>query len=208
MCSNHLDAVRKKESDRRYAPFFTAQQSRADIEASGMGGDYFPRLYKWLRSDGYAILNGWLRSYQIPMELNPAEGCVWAPETSSTQSAIENSATPFEQDIYESIAEGTQGFQGGWISSIALRRLAESRRFNISARKCSSIIEGMGYVRHPSLSNGRAGAMVAAETGRPVLYIKRGSMLVNIVDGGAVVERYCRDQGFPILGDTSKIAAQ
>ena len=36
--SNHKDAVQKTQSDRRFAVFFTAQQSAADIQAAGMGG--------------------------------------------------------------------------------------------------------------------------------------------------------------------------
>lgn len=196
LCSNHHDAVRKHKDDRRYAPFFTAQQSRADMAACGMTGDYFPRLYSWLRGGGHEILNGWLRGYSIAAEFNPAEGCTRAPDTSSTEDAIIRSATAPEQDIYEAVAEGRPGFRGGWVSSIALRRLMDDNRRRLSALQRGQTIEGLGYVKHPALHNGRAGGTVAVEGGRPVLYVKEDSIHANIYSGTEALIKYQDAQGF------------
>jgi len=51
-CTNHRDAVLKSENDRRYAVFFTAQQSAEDLRRDGMDGNFFPSLYQWLRAGG------------------------------------------------------------------------------------------------------------------------------------------------------------
>ena len=67
--------VRKTKDDRRFAIFYTAQQSMADIVKDGMGGNYFPELYNWLKRDGYAIVTDYLKNYSIPVELNPAGEC-------------------------------------------------------------------------------------------------------------------------------------
>src|SRR5690606_27879895 len=46
---NHRDAIRKTRRDRRFAVFYTAQQSFEDLARDGMDGDYFPALYRWLK---------------------------------------------------------------------------------------------------------------------------------------------------------------
>lgn len=90
--SNHRDAIRKTIRDRRFAIFFTAQQNGSDLERDGMGGDYFPNLYDWLKNqNGYAIVANYLENYQIPDELNPATKCHRAPKTTSTDEVIEAS---------------------------------------------------------------------------------------------------------------------
>ena len=64
--SNHKDAIRKTRNDRRFAVFFTAQQSAEDLARDGMAGDYFPNLYEWLRGGGYAAIAYFLSTYDIP----------------------------------------------------------------------------------------------------------------------------------------------
>ena len=173
MTTNHQDAVRKTKSDRRYAPFFTPQQSIDDINRDGLGGDYFPNLYAWARADGYAIVANYLNTYQIPDELNPATKMHRAPETSSTMTAIKVSLGTAEQEIMNAVEEGVQGFRGGWVSSVKLNDLLTKTgkaRF-VSLNKRTEVMESLGYK-----STGRSSMiMVQEDSKRPVLYMMPGT---------------------------------
>jgi hypothetical protein len=46
--------------------FYSAQQLDVDLARDGMDGDYFPKLYTWLKGDGYAIVADYLANYAIP----------------------------------------------------------------------------------------------------------------------------------------------
>ena len=132
---NHRDGVPVTIDSRRYAVFYTAQQSRADLERDGMGGRYFPDLYDWAlgrnarahlgANYGLAVVNRYPQTYAIAEEFNPAGQCQRAPTTSSTAAAVEESRGTVEQEILEAIGQGLPGFAGGWVSSIALERLLE-----------------------------------------------------------------------------------
>ena len=89
--SNHRDAIKKTGNDRRFCVLFAAQQEASHLQRDGLGGSYFPDLYRWLRADGYAIISEFLHTYAIPQELNPAGECQRAPITSSTATAIQAS---------------------------------------------------------------------------------------------------------------------
>ncbi len=175
MCSNHQDAVRKSRNDRRFCVFFMAQQEYGDLHRDGVGGNYFPELYRWLRTEGYAIVNHFLKSYQIPELLDPAKECHRAPETSSTSEAIAVGLGIAEQEILEAIAEGRQGFRKGWLSSISVERLLKEKTGrNLSARKRGEIVHSLGYSPHPGLHGGRASVVVPLDGGRPRLYMSAG----------------------------------
>src|SRR5690606_1299148 len=77
---------------------------------------------------GYAMVTHYLRTYDIPEELDPAGACHRAPRTSSTEQALRQSMGSVEQEIIEAIEEGRQGFAGGWVSSRALDQLLSSLR--------------------------------------------------------------------------------
>lgn len=167
-CTNHRDAVLKSRNDRRYAVFFTHQQSADDIKRDGMGGGFFPALYEWLRKDGYAHIAHFLLSYAIPDELNPATLCHRAPETSSTDEAVSASTGAIEAEIIEAVESETIGFKGGWISSYALERMLKERGFKISRPRVGSILTELGYRQW-----GRATKAIMVEDGkRPVLWVK------------------------------------
>lgn len=196
LSSNHRDAVRKNENDRRYAIFYTAQQSAQDMARDGMTGNYFPELYRWLRLGGYAVVTEYLCSYQIPDELNPAVNCHRAPRTSSTDAAIACSLGTIEQEVQEAIDSGRPGFCGGWISSLALDKLLEDRRLSGKmprARRRDMLLQ-MGYDYHPALPKGRVHNPIAAEGGRPCLYIKAGHLAGNLSTVNDVVRRYTEAQ--------------
>lgn len=173
--SNHKDAVRKTNRDRRFCVLFSAQQEADDLKRDGMDGDYFPNLYNWLRADGYAIVSELLHTFPIPDEYNPATGCQRAPTTTSTASAISASTGGVEQELHEAIAQGLPGFCGGFVSSIQLDRLLErlglARRITHSKRK--EMLEGLGYAYHPALIEGRVNNMVLPDGGKPRLFVHR-----------------------------------
>jgi primase-polymerase (primpol)-like protein len=197
MCSNHKDGIRKSQLDRRFAVMYTAQQHGGDMERDGMNGNYFPRLYDWLNSGGYAIVNDYLRSYSIPESLNPAGACHRAPTTSSTVEAIGLSLGPIEQDILEAVDSERPGFKGGWLSSHAFSNLLGHSGRKLTHSKRNELLYAMGFVRHPGLNGGRVGATVAAEGGgRPILYIKKGHTCANLTDNEDIFKEYLAAQGY------------
>lgn len=197
--SNHKDAVPKTENDRRVAIFYTAQQSKADIERAGMGGTYFPDLYDWLRADGFAIVARFLMSYQIPDELNPATKCRRAPDTSSTAEAVNVCQGNVEQEIAEAVAQGVPGFAGGWISSMAIDRLfrdtGNDRRVPRSRRR--ELLQRLGYDYHPALRDGRVDNAIFPDGGKPRLFVKMDSILRNYTTPAEVARAYSEAQGVP-----------
>lgn len=190
--SNHKDAILKTKNDRRIAILFSAQQQASDLTRDGMDGDYFPKLYNWLRADGYAIVADLLHTFPIPDEFNPATKCQRAPITSTTGLAISASAGGIEQEVMEAIAQGLPGFCGGWISSMQLDKLLErmgaARRFTHSKRK--EMLEGMGYVYHPALNEGRVNNMVLPDAGKPRLFVLKASAAFNIVGSAEAAKDY------------------
>lgn len=202
--SNHKDAIRKSEDDRRFAVFYTAQQSALDIVRDGMDGDYFPNLYGWLDADGYAIVNHYLRNYAIPDELNPATKCNRAPITSSTVEAVAMGLGSVEQEILEAVAEERVGFAGGWVSSVALERLLKDMRADraIPRNKRRDMMLTLGYDWHPKLHNGRVNNPINIdENKKPCLYVKRGHVSLNFTTPSEIAAAYLKAQQPSIASD-------
>lgn len=180
MNSNHKNGLPKSADDRRIAPIFTAQQSAEDIEMCGMGGEYFPRLYAWLRGGGYAIISELLHTRPIPPEFNPCLEfglCHRAPTTSSTSEAIAASLGGVEQEILERIERAEPGFAGGWVSSLALDRLIEAMRAEtrLPRNRRRELLRALGYDWHPHLPEGRVNNIVMPDGGKPKLYIHKAN---------------------------------
>jgi hypothetical protein len=195
--SNHKDAIRKTRNDRRFAVFYSAQQSAEDLVRDGMTGDYFPKMYDWLRKGGYAIVNKFLSEYKIPDALNPAGACHRAPETSSTTEAVTASMGAVEQEIVEAISEERFGFAGGWVSSIAIDRLLSIMRMSrqIPQNKRRELMHELGYEYHPALKNGRVNNPIPIEESKkPRLYIKNGHISQGLTGASKVVEAYVKAQ--------------
>ncbi len=191
--SNHKDAVRKTKNDRRFSIFYTAQQTIEDLKRDGMDCDYFPNLYKWLRSGGYASIASYLDNYTIPAARNPAGACHRAPTTTSTVEAVENSLGGVEQEIQECIDEGRPGFAGGWISSVALQKLLENinadRRIPLNKRR--AMLQTLGYDWHPSLNRGRTTSFVAVDNhSKSRLFIREGHVSYNLKTNSEIVKAY------------------
>jgi hypothetical protein len=197
---NPRDGLRKDRNDRRFCVFYTKQQNADDINADGMGGDYFPNLYRWLQEGGYAIVANYLATYQIPNELNPAGACHRAPTTSSTEEAVNASMGSIEQEILEAVEEGRPGFAGGWISSTAVERLLQSLRMGraIPRNKRRELLESLGYEYHPALKDGRVNNVIAMDGGKPRLFIKQGHIHANLISAAEVSRHYQEAQGAPV----------
>lgn len=194
--SNHKDGIRKTRNDRRFAPFYTAQQEASDLHRDGMAGGYFQRLYAWLRADGYAHVHEFLATYKIPDELNPALGHI-APITTSTREAVAQGLGRIEQEIMEAIDRGDAGFKGGWVSSVMVDRLLHAIGYSrsIAPNKRREIMGNLGYDHHPALKEGRVNNNVLPDNGKPRLYVHRDdSGLMAIHDPAEVARRYAMDQ--------------
>lgn len=207
MFSNHKDAARKTVDDRRLCVFYTAQQSREDMLRDGMGGSYFPQLWAWAKAGGFAAVNGFLRSYAIPAEFNPAVDAVWAPDTTSTSEAIKCSMGAVEQEIMEAVAQGVTGFKGGWVNSIALDKLIEDKRLKVAMNKRTLMLKGIGYVPHPALTGGRVNNPIIMENNKkPRLYVKAGHPAESIESPAMVSTSYQQAQGYEV-GTSAAVGA-
>jgi len=199
-CTNYKDAIGKTATDRRYAIFYTAQQYMGDLQRDGMTGNYFPRLWDWLRDGGYAIVNDYLHTYPLIDALNPAKDCVRAPITSSTREAIFTCRTEEEQAIMDAIEEGQWGFRGGWLSNRAIERWMKANKIRQNYRKRLDLIQSIGYVEHPFLYNNNGRVHVRFEEGylgfgNPKLYLRRGHPALQLKDNADITQHYLRAQG-------------
>jgi hypothetical protein len=190
--SNHKDALKIEADERRYAPFFCAQQRLSDLHRDGMDGTYFKDLFAWLAAGGYAIITDYLKKYPIPDALNPSM-MDRAPRTSSTDEAIIESLGSIEQEIMAAISEGRQGFRAGWISSHYLGSLFRDQGIKLARNKRLEIVEGLGYVRHPGLAKGQCHNDVQPDGVKSVLYIKIGHVDSSL-QGSDVAKKYTNDQ--------------
>jgi hypothetical protein len=155
--SNHRNAIRKTENDRRIASLFGAQQIKTHLARDGLTDEYFITLYSWANREGYAHVAHYLATLKIADELNPAKGMIRAPDTSSTHAAIHAGRGVVEQEIAEAVAEGRKGFRNGWLNSIAFDNLlAEIGKQRVVSRNARhDMLEALGYRLHPKLLQGR-----------------------------------------------------
>lgn len=207
MCTNWRAGVPVTVDQRRYAVFYTAQQSREDMDRDGMGGSYFAKLYDWCKGlnawteygpgYGFAVINYYLQRYALVAEFNPAGDCQIAPKTSTAAEAIEESRGGVEQEILEAIGEGRTGFCGGWISSTYLDRMLKSMKTDrqITHKRRRDMLLSLGYEWHPGLIDGRVDNPVAPDGARSRLYIKRGHIHANLTQRSEIARYYSEAQG-------------
>jgi Family of unknown function (DUF5906) len=178
--SNHKDGLRKSPNDRRICPLYTAQQTKEDLLRDGMIDNldseesaYFDRLWSWFESGGNAHVLHYLQHFPIPDKYNFAKRCRRAPRTSSTDEALQAGLGGVEQAILAAVADGRQGFRGGWISSYYLTRLLMELRkdHQISLNMRALILRDIGYVPHPQLARGRANNPLRTGEGKSTLYV-------------------------------------
>lgn len=198
--SNHRRAVQKTRNDRRLAIFYTAQQSAEDVVRAGMDGEYFGRLYGWLKGNGgygYACVAEYLATYPIDPEFDPAGRCQRAPSTSTSAEAVIATVGGIESEVLEAIDQGVQGFRGGWVSSMALDQLLvrtrNEGRLPRTMRK--EMLEGLGYAWHPALSHGRVNNDVMPDGGKPRLFVQPGHPSLTLTSPAEVARAYTAAQG-------------
>lgn len=193
--TNHKDGLRKTHSDRRFAPFYTAQQEKEDLIRDGLTARYFQDLYVWLRNGGHETVAEYLHTYEILDQHNPALGHT-APLTRSTEQAIIESLPLLEQEILEAIAQEFPGFRGGWVSSIALDNLLKQMRLNtkFSHSKRGLILKQLGYRIHPGLAGGRVNNTVLPDGGKPRLFIRAGMPAIELTGAAEISKAYSEAQ--------------
>lgn len=194
---NQQRGLRKTQDDRRYCPFFTPQQRKADLARDGMTGDYFPKLYHWLKmEDGYAIVTELLNTYAIPSELNPAlevgGRAHIAPYTSTTPDALRAGVGRVEQELAEAISAGRPGFRGGWISftmfGALLKESGLGGRLSPNVRR--EILQDAGYDWHPGLHEGRSPVATLPDGDKPRLFVAKGHPAGVLRDPAAIAGAY------------------
>lgn len=188
ICTNYKNGVPIDLNNRRYAIFFTAQQKREHKERDGLTPRYFRNLLDWLyglneyaaygANYGLRVMCNYLHEYEILEEFDPARMATEAPNTTSTDEAINESRGRIEQEILEAIEQELPGFAGGWISSIKVNELLERNRLYIAPIKRREIMVSMGYDWHPALKHtkGRTNNIVRPDNGKPRLFCKKDSL--------------------------------
>jgi hypothetical protein len=195
--SNHKEALRVNNDERRYCIFITPQQVKEDLERDGMDGRYFPKLIAWLyKEGGFAIVSEFLHTYAIPAELNPAGDCQRAPVSTTFHEAVAASQGGIEQDLEAAVEECAQGFRGGWVSSTYFEQLPRVVKSNLTRNKRHEILVKMGYMLHPALKNGWTDNLVLPDGKKAKLYIRRSdSMLAQLKTPSAVAKHYQETNG-------------
>ncbi len=194
--SNHLNAVVKTDSDRRYSIFISPHESEADLIADGMDSKYFETLNNFITNRDCI---DYLRHYFLNRHV--AIHPVRAPRTSTTSRAVSASLGTVEQEIMDMVDEGLKGFAGGWISSIHLDTLISKMRADsrVPRNRRREMLKQLGYELHPALRNGRANNSITIDGGRkPYLYIKVGHIHANLTSPALVALHYQAAQGDPI----------
>jgi len=173
--SNYRDALPASDNERRIAPIFTAQQHKSHLARDGLTPQYFIDLFRWLDAGGWAICAEYLYTSPIPDEFNPAKLATVAPVTSSTHEAVSESRGSAEQEVLEAIAEGREGFRGGWVAGHKLNDLLATigKAKAINRNRRVDMLRSLGYVPHPGLAGGRPAARLA-DGALPVLFIRVG----------------------------------
>lgn len=189
--TNYKDAVPVSRNGRRYAVFYSALQSKADLIARGMDQAYYVKLYDWLDGGGAAIVANYLFDY--PIERGAV--AMTAPETSSAAEAVLMSRSPIERVLADAVEDGVPGFKHGWVSTVAAVarvRGAQVVRGAVSPHVVGTVLESMGYV-----NSGRAMRAYFQETGT-VDAMKGGGERATLYHFGEVgdVTVYGKMQGF------------
>lgn len=198
--TNHMGAAKKTEDDRRYAPFYSAQQVFEDLERDGITAAYVTDLYAWAKGEGkyaqygqnygFSIIAKYLYDYKIPDEFNPATGCPRAPSTSSTAAAVRDSLGAVEQAILEAVADDRPGFRNGYVSARSLKLLLDEMRHSVLPSRRPEIMQTIGYVLHPGLNEGRTPRPVMPDAARTQLYVKAGTFAEHMRDSAEICNAY------------------
>lgn len=191
---NHKDAMKKQDDSRRICTLYCAQQSKWDRQRDGLTEDFFANdFYPWLESGGYAFVAEMLATMPIDPRYNPANGCQEAPATSVTREAIIDGRTGLEHDVAEWIELREPGFAGDFVSHHMLKeRMLQSSQYAKVATplKIKEMMQRLGYELHRALPEGRSPIHVQPDNTRPLIYVKRDSILSEVKDAASVATLY------------------
>lgn len=143
--TNWKNAIPISTNSRRFAIMYSALQTVQDLIDRGMNQAYFDWLYQWLDNGGAAMVTHYLMNYPIERGAIPMR----APETSSTNAAVDQSRGPVERMILEAIEDGLPGFRGGWISATAVMaraKLLGTVRNSLQHQTVETVLGALGYV--------------------------------------------------------------
>lgn len=143
--SNHKDAIPINKNGRRYAIIYLSAQSNEDLERLGMNEAYFRSFLDWVENQGgKEIAANYLMNYPIER----GQISFRAPQTSSTLEAIEQSRSPLEQVLWESVERSRPGFIGGYVSTLAFKREAVAAGVQVrGVQALTRVLEATGYVK-------------------------------------------------------------
>ena len=198
MTTNHKNAIQKTKRDRRYAIYFTPQQEKEHLDRDGLTQEFFKKFARKLEYEGgWDDVAGYLKRYPIIDAYNPATTVLRAPDTTSTQEALEISQGVAPQEIQEAIDQGLYGFRGGWISSYHLNELLVSKRLDryFPRKKRKEILKEIGYIPAPWMAKGRASKRIPNENNtQPTLYIREDMEFGKVL----TVDDYVNSQSEPV----------
>jgi hypothetical protein len=183
--SNHKNGIRKEPDDRRIAPFFSRQQRVGDLERDGLTEAYFDKLWSWAKGGGWAHVAYFLANDPIDAGFSATK----CPVTSSTAEHILVSRSPAEQEILEAVRCGQSGFRGGWMNLTKVNQMLDSRRSRASLATRRAMVEGLGYVPHPSLAGG-ALPMALTDGTLPILYVLPDHTSLSVTDPARIKTMY------------------
>lgn len=201
--TNVRAALGQSVKSRRYALFYTAQQSPKDVADAGMDGKYFNEYAAWLNAGGYAFINSYLSSYVLDEEFNPAGECVRAPHTSSFTEALGESLGTVEQEILNAIDEGKTGFVEPWVSGHFLHELLCNAGLErrVPRNKRREVMQTLGYDWHLGLTQGRTDNPVEPDAKKTVLYVKNEHPINELRNRSEIYRRYTEAQKAPGFGN-------
>ena len=204
--SNYKEAIPLRETSRRCAVFYTAQQIEGDLERYGMGNDYFRGLVAWLEADGFAIAHDFLATYPIPDEFNPVLRGK-APKTSAWDEAIEVTRDPYYEVIEEAVQAEVPGCMDGWLSrQYVERRIKDAGLSRLRPRLIRPILHALGYVPHPGLPEHRAQrrtiTTVFPDNCKAELWVRADTPAALVQGPTEVAIAYQAAQGFPCQSTT------
>lgn len=193
MLTNHRDGVPQDKDERRYAVFFTKQQTAEDCLADGLTPAYFSDLWGWLEAEGFAVINEFLHTYQCDPSVDPLH-ISRAPRTTSTEAAIEAGRGRAEMEILDAVEADRPGFRGGYVSSRMVARLMEEKRIPLPRNKYRDVMDALGYRTHPGLLEGKTPNVVMPDSARTVLYVLKGSTWPETANKGEIGDDYSSKQ--------------
>jgi hypothetical protein len=190
LLTNYKDCLKANKDSRRFAFFFCDSGRRPTEESND--------FHTWLEENGgYDICTHFLKNFKIPSYLDQTNkiSSKDAPRTSFFEEAISSTYSEVQSVILEAVENGAVGFRNGWIASHKLINYFEEfhPKIRLPIHKIKKILDSMGYIPHPQLSNdGKTGAEIDGT--RPRLYVFKENIELLSLANKNIPTRYQADQ--------------